>query len=80
MPRILDIVVTEEARIFLGSCWNILDESTGGDDATVEEEELRAGDSNEDTELVGRGRAWCWDRFWLGLRLLPPPGADLEFF
>ena len=80
MPRTLDIVVTAEARIFLGSCWNILDESTGGDDATVEEEEDRAGDSNADTELVVRGRAWCWGRCWLGLRLLLPPQPGLVIF
>ena len=79
MPRTLDIVVTAAARIFLGSCWNILDESTGGDEAAVEEE-VRAGDINEDTELVVRERAWCWDILWLGLRLLLPPGPALEIF
>ena len=58
VPRILDIVVTAEARIFLGSCWNILDESTGLAEAAVAEE-VRAGDSKADTELVVRGRAGC---------------------
>ena len=79
VPRMLDIVVTAEARMFLGSCWNILEESTGGEAAAVEEE-VRAGDINGDTELVVRGRAWCWERalpaatpglgsFWLTSRL-----------
>ena len=54
VPRMLDIVVTAEARMFLGSCWNILEESTGGEAAAVEEE-VRAGDINGDTELVVRG-------------------------
>ena len=77
MPRILDIVVTEEARIFLGSCWNILDESTGGEEAAVEEE-VRAGDIIDDTELVVRGRAWCCERLRPGLRLLPAwPGLEI---
>ena len=72
MPRMLDIVVTADARIFLGSCWNILDESIGVDDATVEEE-VRAGDIKEDTELAVRGRAGL-----LGLGLLPAvPGLDI---
>ena len=77
VPRILDIVVTAEARIFLGSCWNILDESTGGDEAAVEEE-VRAGDINDDTELEVRGRTWCWDILRPGLRLLPAaPGLEI---
>ena len=79
MPSTLDIVVTAAARMFLGSCWNILDESTGGDEATVGEE-VRAGDISEDTELVVRERVCCGDRLVLGLRLLLPPGPALEIF
>ena len=55
VPRMLDMVVTAEARMFLGSCWNM---EAAGDDT---EPELfiigDIGDGEEELELTLTGLA-----------------------